>query len=302
MQKFGIGLEAEGFTLDKEGNAVSRIQGKPTIKYVFDKIKKDNPAMLRYVSEELASCIIEIKSDVFADGSLAISQILSVRAKIDEILKDGGCRLVFQPVLDKPFDFVAADDDPASRSFQLVDKWKKSGDGEYNMRASSICSLQINDSRPFKKSLSVEKPEEACLGVARKIHNVMSSAFINLAAVNEVRRDYYGKTRLNYYFDLVRKVQGPDVIKFGGGKSDLDAVIPPYFADVEAMKKWMASQSGVEDFADADCKNEHAVTVKIKRKPYYASETRLFDAVDDEKSMSRLVQLNSSILLPFYVF
>ena len=42
-------------------------------------------------------------------------------------------------------------------------------------------------------------------------------------------------------------------------------------------------------------KNEHAVTVKIKREPWVA-ETRVYDAVDSEKEIRRIVEFNRKFL------
>lgn len=62
------------------------------------------------------------------------------------------------------------------------------------------------------------------------------------------------------------------------------------------MRRWMAGQSAVENVEDARCKNEHALTMKLKRPDspgsggIWAAESRTFDAVNDEKNIVRLIQ------------
>jgi hypothetical protein len=297
MQKFGIGLESEGFVLDSEGYVIPTIEEQPTVQYLLQRLAKEKPALLKYLSPELASFIVEIKSDVFKNEDQAIDQILEIRALVDYLLEPHHGKLIFQPVLDKPFEFFPSTLDPSQRAFQLAQRWGSDADSVRNLRASSICSFQISDSRPFKNPYTGHLlSTERCLELARRIHNQLSLDYHDLRKLNQHHPDFYGKTREEYYYDLVTKVDGPNIVEIGGFDSPFQAVIPPYFADIKAMKRWMSAFSGTTSFAEAECKNEHAITAKIKRKPFYAVETRLFDAVDTKREMQERARAIRRIL------
>ena len=89
---------------------------------------------------------------------------------------------------------------------------------------------------------------------------------------------------------LMHAMKGARFLEAGYASEQI--VIPPYFADLEAMKRWMCAHSGVAEFAQARCKDEHGFTVKIKRGDFYAAETRLFDAVDTREQMLERIQAN----------
>lgn len=83
------------------------------------------------------------------------------------------------------------------------------------------------------------------------------------------------------------------------GFQEEDALNPPYFNDVAAMQRWMCAYSGVKDFVATNAKDEHALTCKIKRKPWIV-EVRYPDAVDTESAMLRTVTTVESFLKQVY--
>jgi hypothetical protein len=296
-QQYGIGIESEGYILDSEGNVISKIETLPTIQYIQKQISLCFPQITGNVSPELVSFIVEVKSDVFSDGNDAISQVMQIRAMINKLVEPHGGRLIFQPVLDKPFEFTPSTDDPAHRAYQLAERWANHPESSANLRASSICSFQINDSRPFKNiDRNPLEDHSQQLEIARKIHNLMNASFYELKEANLPHVDCYGKSRLEYYFELVTRVKGKYMLESGTVKNEHEIVVPPHFETVEKMKQWMCAHSETKDFSQADSKNEHAITVKIKRSPYFAAETRIFDAVDNENEMRRLIAINEKTL------
>lgn len=290
-KKYGVGIEMEGFIVNGE-RAKERIDGLPASEWVMKEVKRDFPGLAGYLSFEQASVMLEVKSDVFDEEIEAIEQILQIREALNKILGKAKARLIFQPVLEKDFEFVAATSDPNSRTQQLITEWSKTPLGLSMLYATAIASLQINDSRPYKGVCSNEEKLE----LSRKIHNLYSANFPQLNSGNGEIRDAAGKTRMDKLLFLLPEVKKQKFLAHGY-TDPMVAALPGHFETVEQMKRWMMANSGVEKFEDADCKNEHAVTVKIKRSgDNWISESRVYDAVDQKEQIIRIAQNNTDLL------
>lgn len=291
----GVGIEMEGFIVGHNGLAREMIEGRPASEWTLQKVRALHPQLAEQVSMEQTSVMLEIKSNVQPGEILAMDEILEIREAVNKILAEAECSLKFQPVMPRAFNLLAASTDSESRSRQLFVRWSKTLEGKDLLYSASIAGFQINDSRPFAKL----KDEGEKLERARKIHNLMSEDFERLNKYNREKRDFRGKSRMENLFTLIPAVKGEDFRKLGWGRAK-EIIIPPHFENVRAMKKWMAAHSGVENFEEADCKNEHAVTVKIKRKPVWLAESRVFDAVDSEEEMTKIIALNRQQMEKFF--
>ncbi len=290
-QHYGIGLEAEGYFTRSDGELVPRLEGEPSTQFVLRRISKDIPGLMDHLGLELPSVVLEVKSSVHSSPAEAVDQVLSIRQEINRILPSG-VELRFLPVAPRKYEFIASTPDPESRPAQLIAAWGKTEEGLERLYASAICSLQINDSRAFRSSQS----EADRLETARRIHNAFSSRrnLDRLLRLNSGQKGFDGRTRQENYFRLMQAMKGFQFAERGYSLEEI--VIPPYFDDAHAMRRWMCAHSGVDDFEDARCKDEHGFTVKIKRGDFYAAETRLFDAVDTRGQMLERLQANSRVL------
>lgn len=286
-QEYGIGVEAEGYFLNSEGQPVARIEGRPSSEVVMEKVKKFYPELVGNLSFELPSIVLEIKSSVGDCEEKIVEEILEIRQLVNTLLP-AGVKLIFAPVTEKSYEFVASTSEEGSRAQQLIAEWGKTSDGLDRLYASAISSFQINDSRVFR---GIENQQ---LEIARRVHNIFSENFNSLMSLNSLRKDFRGKTRMENYFELMKAVKGEQFTKRGFRLEEI--VVPPNFSGLEAMKEYMMAHSDVEDFDKAQCKNEHAATVKIKRDGFYAVETRIFDAVDEKREMLQRIKANNALL------
>lgn len=285
-QKYGIGLESEGFIIDEEDRPISEIEGLPSSEWIMQKMEeKDTKLAKENLSFEQASIMLEVKTDLFQTESDAVSQILEIRDLVNRILPDG-LFLKFIPIPRKSFDFAPATRDPNSRCAVLLKRWGNLPNGERLLKSTAIASLQVNDSRPFDGLSTSERLEKS-----RKLHNIFSSSFSELSSYNQEIRDYEGQLRIDRLRYLLQEVNGQKFVNSGFDSSH--ALIPPYFEDIEQMKRWLCVFSDTDSFENADPKNEHSITIKIKRQPkteYWAMETRIFDAVDIEDAMLGIIK------------
>ncbi|OGC82568.1 MAG: hypothetical protein A2V81_01295 [Candidatus Abawacabacteria bacterium RBG_16_42_10] len=294
LQKFGIGLEAEGFIMNNSGKPISRINGRPASAWVLSQLKERIPHVAGHITLELASVFLEIRSSVHLELQQAVKEVLVIRFTINEILKACDGQLVFTPVSTLPFEFVASTDKPGSRAAELVSLWGKSKEGQENLIASSIASLQVNDSRPFQNC----RDEMEYLEKARQVHNLCR---VELPKHRQIlmtnKQDFRGKTRLENYTSMVERVKR-DQFEVRGFRVE-EIVVPPKFSDILGMQNWMCAHSNVSSFASTSAKNEHALTCKIKRHPWIV-EVRYPDAVDTEDQMVKAVSAVEKILKPTY--
>ncbi len=292
----GIGLETEGFIVDDQNRGMEFIDGKPASEVAMLAIQDRRPSLAERVSLEQASVMLEIATRVRRTGAEAVREAMEIREAVNDILADHGARLSFVPVLSHPFRFVPATSDPASRAHQLIDAWGGLEGGKEMLISTATASFQINDSRPFADYETWEQRME----MARRIHNAFSANADELMRENRGVRDFAGKTRLERAIGLLTKVKAEQFARHGF-HDPRHIVIPPFFANVEAMLRWMRAHSDVNDSSEARPKNEHAVTMKIKRPEWnqegpWVAETRLFDAVGSEEEMLRLIRVNEEML------
>lgn len=292
-QTYGIGLESEGFVVRRGTlTAVPRIEGRSTYEWIADRIRAESPELLDRVSPEQVSVMLELKTDAYADdGRKAVAEIREIRAAVNRLLAPADAEIAMVPVLPEPFEFVPASSDPNSRSAELVREWGSTPEGLQLLYSTAIASLQVNHSGPFR---DMEGYRDG-LEIGRRVHNAASANFERFASLNDPRhRDFRGMTRMDNLRHLLLAVKKPGYE--GRGYSDDEILVPPKFRTVPEMRRWMAAQSAVENPEDAKCKNEHALTMKLKRpdapgaKGVWAAEARTFDAVDDEKSMLCLIR------------
>jgi hypothetical protein len=293
-QEYGIGNEMEGFIVNGS-RGQERIAGISAAEWIQNKFSEKFPQLADHVSLEEASVMLEVKTAVFAHRYEAIRQVQEIRALINQLLAPHGCSLKFIPVLTEPFEFVPASSDPNSRSQQLMKEWGQTPEGLQMMYSTAIAGYQINDSRP----LMIATTDQARMEIARNIHNLYSQNFDEVIGQNIPFRNYEGKTRLDILYHLMTGVKAERFARHGYD-NPMVSLIPPYFATIKDMQRWMTAHTkDAQTFADAVCKNEHAATVKIKRDPYWAIETRAYDAVDSEVDMRRISDYNEKFLQPF---
>lgn len=296
-REYGIGLEMEGFIVNGE-RAVERIDGMPASQWTAEQIAKHRPQIRDGISFEQASVMLEVKTPVCDTENQAVKELLAIRTEVDRCLAPVGAKLIFSPVMSKPFEFVAATTDKNSRTHQLIKDWSKTTQGKDLLYATAIASMQVNDSRPFRGV-----PKQRRLERARRLHNLYIEHFNELDALNRGIRDFRGKTRMDNLMKLIPTVKAERFAQ-AGYLDPREAALPKTFVDIEKMKRWMMAHSGVDQFEKARSKNEHGVHAKIKRldeeqpdaKLPWVVESRVFDAVDDEKSIKLVLATNSRLL------
>ena len=292
-QTYGIGLESEGFIVRRGTlTGIPRIEGKSSYEWIEDRVRSTCPQLLDRLSPEQVSVMLEFKTEAYADdGSKAIAELRETHARVNDVLASVDAEIAMVPVLPEPFEFIPASSDPNSRSAQLVREWGSTPEGIELLYSTAIASLQINHSGPFRGMAGYGDGLE----IGRRLHNAASENFQNLDALNDSKnRDFRGLTRMENLRHLLVAVKKDGYE--GRGYSEGEILVPPQFLTVTEMRRWMAGQSAVANIEDARCKNEHALTMKLKRPDtpesagIWAAESRTFDAVPDEKSMIRLIR------------
>lgn len=292
-QVYGIGLESEGFIVERGTlKAIPRIDGISSYEWIESRLRSYYPDALKHVSPEQASVMLELKTDAYADdGTRALQEVLALKSLVNEILASADAEFVMVPVLPEPFEFVSATSDEGSRSAGLVREWGSTSEGRDLLHSTAIASLQINHSKPFVHA----KSDEERLEIGRQLHNSVSNRFEELDALNAECRDWRGMTRMDNLRKLLVSVKSKNYR--GTGFTEGEILVPPQFAHVDDMRQWMLAQSGVSDFREARSKNEHAVTMKLKRPDasgehgYWSAESRVFDAVDAPSDMLRIIRV-----------
>lgn len=289
QQIFGNGVEVEGFLLRDDGRPVELIKGKPSAEFVIAEVTRRHPGLHGSLTLEQASPMLEISTGVHDDFANAIDEIFEKKTLLNAVAARHGARLVFTPVPPKPFRFIAAASDPTSHSFQLVEEWSKAVDGKEQLLATATASVQFNTSTLFRG-----KNRQQCWEIARAVHNKLSSNFAELNKENGKLVDARGRTRLEIATWLLHRVK---VERFAAKGMPIEwSTLPPPFEDVKAMQWWMCAHSDVKSIRRAQCKKEHAFTGKIKRRGFWAVETRVDDAVDSAKVMLSLARARERLL------
>ncbi len=289
QQIFGKGVEVEGFLLRDDGRPVELINGKPAAEFVIAEVTRRHPGLHGSLTLEQASPMVEVSTGVHDDVATAIDEIFEKKTLLNAVAARHGARLVFTPVPPKPFRFIAASSDPTSHSFQLVEEWSKTVDGDAQLLATATASVQFNTSTPFRGKNRQQRWE-----IARVVHNKLSSNFEALNKENGKLVDSRGRTRLEIAAWLLHRVKAE---RFAAKGMPIEwSTLPPPFEDVKAMQWWMCAHSDVRNIGKAECKKEHAFTGKIKRKGFWAIETRVDDAVDSAEAMLNLARARERLL------
>lgn len=289
QQRFGRAAEAEGFILRDDGSVVETIQGLPTVAWILETMVRRQPGLRELLSAEQASGMIELKTEIHHEFEEAIDEIWRIRALVDSILKFHRGRLVFVPVAPKPFRFLPASFDPDSRSAQLVAAWGKGTDGMAQLQATATASIQFNDSTFFR-----DKTTEQAWEIGRRTFNAMGAHWHEINEFNGRVRDHRGRSRLELARGLLHHVKAE---RFNRKGMPVEwSTLPPHFASIQHMHRWMCAHSDVDTISHTTCKNEHAVTAKLKRAGFWAVETRIDDTVDDDRTMLRLAKRHQRFL------
>lgn len=289
QQRFGRAVEAESFVLRDDGTAIETIQGVPTVSWIMETMVRKKPGLRELLSPEQASCMVELKTELHHEFAEAIDEIWRIRTLVDDVLRPHHGRLVFVPVSPKPFRFLPASFDPQSHSAQLVAAWGKGIDGQAQLEATATASIQFNDSTFFK-----DKTTDQAWEIGRRAFNVMRAHWDELNEMNGRCRDHRGRTRLDLATFLLHRVKAERF--HNRGMPVAWSTLPPHFAAIKQLHFWMCAHSDVHNIIDTSCKNEHAVTAKLKRAGFWGLETRIDDAVDDPRTVLRLAQRHQRLL------
>ncbi len=284
----GIGIEMEGFIVNAE-RPQERIEGLPASQWIIREFGRKFPDLADRVSPEQASVMLEIKTGVHQSEEEAVAELFKIRALINQCLGPQGCQMIFQPVSKQRFDFVPADLSEGSRSRQLVEAWSRTDQGSRLLFKTATASFQINDSR------IPDPPKNGdILAFAARVHNLFTANRDFLTGQNSGITDWEGKTRLEQAIDLLSSVKARQFEK--RGLPAIESPLPRPFASTEDFAAWSCAHSDVDEIGQADPKNEHAVTVKVKRTGPVIVETRIFDAVEDPQIIRHLIRINSQLL------
>ncbi|MBT5516834.1 hypothetical protein HOK22_02895, partial [Candidatus Peregrinibacteria bacterium] len=129
-RKYGVGIEAEGFILKVDSQeAVEEIDGLPAVEWVMNEVKRKYKTEMDNVDGEEASIHLEVKTGVHKDEDAAVAEVMDLHGMVNEILEPRGLRYVFQPVVQKSFEFMAASTDPDHRSHALIKDWGRTNPG-----------------------------------------------------------------------------------------------------------------------------------------------------------------------------
>ncbi len=289
QQCFGRGIEAEGFVLRDDQTVVETVRGVPTVEWLIETMLKKHPGLRALLSPEQASGMVELKTGIHREFVDAVDEILRVRELVNHTLRYEQAQMVFVPVAPKPFRFLPASFDPASHSAQLVAAWGRGPDGQAQLEATATASIQFNDSTHFRG-----KTTDQVWDIGRKAFNAMGAHWHEITRINGRLKDHQGRSRLELAQSLLHRVKAERFAK--KGMPVAWSTIPPHFSLDKHIHLWMCAHSDVENITQAVCKNEHAFTLKLKRAGFFALETRVDDAVDDDRTMLSLAQQRQRLL------
>ncbi len=289
QQCFGRGIEAEGFVFRDDQTVVETISGLPTVEWLIEAMIKKHPGLRNLLSSEQASGMVELKTGIHREFADAVDEIFRVRELVNNTLRCEQAQLVFVPVAPKPFRFLPASFDPDSHSAQLVAAWGRGPDGQAQLEATATAAIQFNDSTFFRG-----KTTDQVWEIGRRAFNVMGASWSEINRLNGRLKDHKGRSRLELAQSLLHRVKAERFAKKGMPVEW--STIPPHFRLDKHMHRWMCAHSDVDNIALASCKNEHAFTLKLKREGFFGLETRIDDAVDDDRTMLSLAHQHQRLL------
>lgn len=284
----GIGLEMEGFIVNSQ-RAQEKIENQPSCQWTINIMQRLFPALALHLSTEQASVMLELKTGRHQTEDKAIQELMEIRQLVNNCLAGQGCKLIFEPVARQSFEFIPADISEDSRSRQLVETWSKTEKGTQMLFGTATASFQINDSR-----IKGPATNESILAFAARVHNLFTRHRELLIAQNSGITDWQGKSRLDLAIDLLSTVKARQFKK--RGLEPIIAPLPRHFTTEQDFIRWSCAHSDVDSIDQVDPKNEHAVTVKVKRKGVLIIETRIFDSLEDLPAIKHLINLNRQLL------
>ena len=286
----GIGLESEGFFLDSEGNSVAMVEVEgemiPTSEHVLAEMASRYPKVISFISPELVSVTLEVKSDVCADFPEAIAQIFLYKKLINEITTEKGFNYEFVPVLEKPYQAIPSLSSSTRHvSEQLVPTKHREriwnvltefgyaqaySDPEHYFHESTISSLQINDSRFIS-----DESGKICYESLVRIYNLLLDEKNTLLSFNKQIKNYQQKERIECYIDFLTHLKQEQFEKRGYAAEEI--VFPKTFRHQKQLLQYFAAH------ADKDTFDEHIDSKNIngfmKFKPEIrATELRIIDS------------------------
>lgn len=279
----------EGFIVNSR-RPQERIANQPSCQWTINTMKKLFPDLAGDLSPEQASVMLELKTNLHQTRDSAIRELMEIRQLVNNCLTRQGCRLIFEPVARQSFDFIPADLSEHSRSRQLVEAWSKTEQGSQMLFGTATASFQINDSR-----IKGPAENESIMAFAARTHNLFTNHKQFLMAQNAGITNWQGKTRLDLAIDLLSTVKAKQFR--AKGLDPITAPLPEHFTTEQDFALWSCAHSDVASIEQADPKNEHAVTVKVKRDGPLIVETRIFDSLEDIAVMKNLIDINSQLLL-----
>lgn len=283
--KRGIGLEAEGFFLTPEGQATATItvDNTPiaTSEYVLSELAKHYESLTPLVSPELVSVTLEIKSQVYTTFQEPIDEICRIQKIINDILIPYNTRLQFQPVITHPYEIIpsvqrrggAISDTYISQStrdrIHGMLEYFNYGLAHSSLYESTICSLQINDSR------ILQEHEPDLFEKLRTIYNTFSARIEDILAHNSSLKDFQGHTRMENYTHFLTGLKKE---QFASRNVPAEQIIfPGHFSTKEELLRYFAAHANVDTFTqDTDSKSINGF-LKYKAS-IGAAELRILDA------------------------
>lgn len=288
----GLGLEQEGFLLDQGQNLVTHIESQPSSAWLLTQIQQQLPGLAKLCSLEQAAGHFELKTLVHQTVKAAVEEIMSLRAKINELLPSG-TTLQFVPIPPKDFEFVPATFDETSRAWKFFQTFEGKPD---LIKSAVTSSLQLNTSQPFSDpSLNLMDKLE----IARIIHNHFARNLDLAAGFNDpTKTNHNGETRLFHGEKFVTAVRAEKFTALG--IEPQEAAFPRPFTSLDAMLQRMMLCSDATTFEDIDPKDFHSLYGKPQWDPetgLVVFETRCNDAVDSAfhlevvcNHMNRMIQ------------
>lgn len=296
--KIGVGLEAEGFFLTAEGHATSVIQTIdetiPTSEFVLSELHRLYPQFIPLVSPELVSVTLEIKSRVYDNFQAPIDEIIAIQRIINDLLAPYGTALRFEPVISKPYALLPSirkEGGPVSEAYigkpararihKALEHFSYGKNNE-SLYESTICSLQINDSRMLANTSEEDLFEKLCA-----IYNVFSSEIETLLKHNSAQKDFRGKSRMENYTHFLTGLKKEQFKKHGLSSDTI--IFPGKFPSKKELLAYFAAHADVKEFThQTDSKSINGF-MKYKA-DINATEIRVIDAQPTLQGMHQVCE------------
>ncbi len=254
--KYGYGIEQEGWIVDQDGKPVALIDGISAFALVRDRIREMTSRDPEWLSAELLSCQAEVKTlKVEKNIDDAIREIIYRVSVLRKALKKIDPNLNFETVAYKDMGaipLVAAD--PDAPSYNRVRAWSKTPDGMELLRKSAICSTQLCVSAGLENMT-----REAKLKLLVASYNYTTNNYDVIKRVNGQ------SSRLKLIEELIIPVKKDNFRQAGLlNNRKLDHITRPTFRSIEDLVDWMMAHSGVTEVSKIQAKDAHGLLLKGK--------------------------------------